>query len=356
MRTLTQIALALPFLLGACQDRQEAGGDDTQTQAEKAAGTPDMANAPEGMVWIPKGKFTMGTPEEVVFGGQLPVRSGAEEWPPHNVILGGFWMDKTEVTNRQYKEFVDATGYLTQAERPFKQEDYPDADPKDLQPAAFVLAEPSERVNALATSHWTWWKLVPGANWRNPDGPGSDLEGRWDHPVVNIAYEDAQAYAKWAGKRLPTEAEWEYAARGGIKDALYPWGNELQPEGKWLANIWQGEFPNENTSDDGFITTAPVKSFPPNGYGLYDIAGNVWEIVADDYEQGYYGRSPLESPQGGKGESIVPGKEIKQRIIRGGSFLCSVGYCTGYRVAARQLSDDITASHHTGFRCVRDAE
>jgi formylglycine-generating enzyme required for sulfatase activity len=350
MRILALTTAALSLALAACQE------DDTVAAKKGGAEAPVPSTAPEGMVWIPKGKFTMGIDEAAAKSGELPVRSGAEEWPPHQVILAGFWMDATEVTNEQFKAFVDATGYLTQAERPFKQEDYPNADPKDLEPAAFVLAQPKEKVDASIASHWTWWKLTPGADWKHPDGPGSDLEGKDDHPVVNLAYEDALAYAKWAGKRLPTEAEWEYAARGGLADALYPWGNDLQPDGKWLANIWQGEFPNENTEEDGFMTTSPVKAYPANGYGLFDMAGNVWEIVGDDYEQGYYSRSPVEAPVGGEGESIVPGKDVKQRIIRGGSFLCSVGYCTGYRVAARQLSDDISASHHTGFRCVKDVE
>ncbi|NCG28242.1 MAG: SUMF1/EgtB/PvdO family nonheme iron enzyme, partial [Verrucomicrobiales bacterium] len=194
---------------------------------------------------------------------------------------------------------------------------------------------------------------------KHPEGPESNLEGRWNHPVVNIAYEDALAYAKWAGKRLPTEAEWEYAARGGLKEKLYPWGNELSPKGKIMANFWQGDFPNKNTNEDSYMTSAPVKSFPPNDYGLFDMGGNVWEMVADKYEKNYYARSPIESPKGGIGESIVKkgeGPIVFQRIIRGGSFLCSEGYCTGYRVGARQLSDDISASYHTGFRCVLDIE
>ncbi len=309
------------------------------------------------MVWIPKGKFRMGTPREIAMDPSMGVRSGAEEWPPHEVILDGFWMDETEVTNAEFRKFVEATGYVTQAERPFKQEDYPNAPPDALEPAAFVLAPPAEHIDdALATSHWTWWKLTPGADWKHPTGPGSDIEGKDDHPVVNLAYADAAAYAKWAGKRLPTEAEWEYAARGGRVDAMYPWGDELAPGGKLMANYWQGDFPNENTAADGFMTSSPVKSFPPNGYGLYDMAGNAWEFVADDYEPGYYARSPIEAPQGGDGEIMEGTKDVMQRIIRGGSFLCSEGYCTGYRVAARQITDDISTSYHTGFRCVKDAE
>ena len=268
-------------------------------------------------------------------------------------------MDTTEVTNAEFKAFVDETGYVTLAERPFKKEDYPNAKPEDLVPAAFVMASPKTNVDVKSESHWSWWKLTNGANWKHPEGPGSDISDKWDHPVVNLAYEDAKAYAHWAGKRLPTEAEWEYAARGGVKDAMYPWGNELLLNGTIMANYWQGDFPNTNTNEDKFLTTAPVKSFSPNGYGLYDLAGNVWEMVADEYEKGYYSKSPIESPTGGIGQSIVnkgEGPIVRQRIIRGGSFLCSEGYCTGYRVAARQLSDDISASYHTGFRCVMDVK
>ncbi len=311
---------------------------------------------PEGMVFIPGGSFIMGTSLEPK---EQPVRSGAEESPPHRVILKPFYMDETEVTNLQFRNFVDETGYKTQAERPFNQKDYPKAKPEDLLPAAFVMAPPKSNVDINTASHWTWWKLVNGADWKHPEGPESNLKGRSNHPVVNIAYEDALAYAKWAGKRLPTEAEWEYAARGGLKEKLYPWGDELSPKGKIMANFWQGDFPNENTNEDSYMTSAPVKSFPPNGYGLFDMGGNVWEMIADKYERDYYARSPIESPKGGIGQSIVKkgeGPIVFQRIIRGGSFLCSEGYCTGYRVGARQLSDDISASYHTGFRCVLDIE
>ena len=309
----------------------------------------------KSMVLVPGGSFTMGT-DALQLAGQ-PVRSGAEESPPHRVILESFYMDETEVTNAQFKIFIEETGYVTLAERPFKKEDYPKAKPEDLVPAAFVMASPKTNVDVKSESHWSWWKLTQGANWKHPEGPESNLEGKWNHPVVNLSYEDAKAYAEWAGKRLPTEAEWEYAARGGIKDSLYPWGNELLLNGTIMANYWQGDFPNKNTNEDNFLTTSPVKSFSPNGYGLYDLAGNVWEMVADEYEKGYYSKSPIESPKGGIGQSIVnkgDGPIVRQRIIRGGSFLCSEGYCTGYRVAARQLSDDISASYHTGFRCVMD--
>jgi sulfatase modifying factor 1 len=334
----------LPFLalLASCEK-----GEVTISDKEVPAG-----EKPPGMIWIEGGTFTMGTNEELAMAN--PVRSGAEETPEHRVIIEGFWMDETEVTNRQFKEFVDVTSYKTQAEIPFKQEDYPNARAEDLLPASFGFKKPDEDVDALKTSHWTWWQLIPNANWKQPEGPGSNIDERMDHPVVCLAYEDCAAYAKWAGKRLPTEAEWEYAARGGHENTLYTWGDELTPGGKWLANIWQGVFPNNNEEADGFWGTSPAKAFPPNDYGLYDMAGNVWEIVADPYKKDYYGESAKYNPKGPTDAADMEGTVgVKQRIIRGGSFLCSEGYCTGYRPAARQLTDDITASCHTGFRCAK---
>ena len=346
MRLLTHLAITCLLALTSCvKDKQET----TKAPVPAAA----------GMVLIPSGAFEMGTSQELFAQGNIPVRSGAEEWPLHRVILDAFYMDATEVTNLQFKEFIVATGYKTQAERPFSQEDYPKAKPEDLLPAAFVMAPPDKKVDIKTEPHWTWWKLTNGADWQHPEGPKANLEGRWDHPVVNIAYEDAEAYAKWAGKRLPTEAEWEYAARGGLEGKLFPWGDELTPGGKHMANCWQGDFPNENTNGDGFMTSSPVKSFPPNGYGLFDMGGNVWELIADQYEKDYYQRSPKFAPKGGVGKPVVEasdGPVVHQRVIRGGSFLCSEGYCTGYRNAARQLSDDISSSYHTGFRCVKDID
>ena len=349
MRLFVHISITCLLALSSCSKGKKTSKLDPAKKTN--------APIPPGMVLVPSGSFNMGTAQELFAQGDIPVRSGAEEWPPHRVILDAFFMDETEVTNRQFKEFVDATGYKTQAERPFSQEDYPNAKPEDLLPAAFVMASLTKKVDIKTEHHTTWWKLTNGADWQHPEGPDSNLDRRWDHPVVNIAYEDAEAYAKWAGKRLPTEAEWEYAARGGLEGKLYPWGDELTPGGKHMANCWQGDFPNENTSEDGFSSSSPVKSFSPNGFGLFDMAGNVWEIVADQYEQGYYQKSPKFAPKGGVGESIVKdGPVVHQRVIRGGSFLCNEGYCTGYRNAARQLSDDISSSYHTGFRCVKDIE
>ena len=304
------------------------------------------------MVWIPGGSFEMGAKEEHLG----PVRAQAEEFPTHRVVLEGFWMDATEVTNAQFRKFVEATGFKTRAERPFSRKDFPNAPEGSLDPGSFVFKQPEFEVDPERSRHDVWWKLVKGADWRHPDGPGSSIEGLDDHPVVSVSAEDAQAYAEWAGKRLPTEAEWEYAARGGAHSQQYIWGDELTPNGTFMANYWQGAFPNENTKADGFLRTAPVKSFPPNAYGLYDMAGNVWEIVKDYYQKGYYEHSPTFDPQGPAVGESVNNTGFPQRIIRGGSFLCTEGYCTGYRPAARQLSDDLSTSHHTGFRCVMDTK
>jgi len=345
----TLIAAGLLCALISCEK------DGEKKAASSGAASKEESNSPKGMVWIEGGTFSMGTSQEVA--QKNPVRSGAEESPVHRVIVEGYYMDETEVTNHQFKEFIDATGYKTQAEIPFSQEDYPNARPEDLAPASFGFKKPEGEVDPLRTSHWTWWQLIPESNWRQPEGPGSNIVERMDHPVVCVAYQDCLAYAKWAGKRLPTEAEWEYAARGGLEEKVYIWGDELKPGGKWLANIWQGDFPNKNLEEDGFWGSSPVKTFPPNGYGLYDMAGNAWEIVADSYKKGYYESSPKYNPRGPNDAPDMEGTTgVKQRIIRGGSFLCSVGYCTGYRPAARQLSDDITTSCHTGFRCVKEAD
>ncbi len=345
MRFPTTSCLATAFLLcllAACEKKPDTTKPSTS----------EPGPAPEGMVLIPGGTFSMGTDPQAA--STQPVRSGAPEFPVHRVVLEPFWMDETEVTNAQFKKFIDATGYKTQSEKAFSPEDYPDAPPGSLDPASFIFKKPSGDVDVATADHMAWWNLVKGADWNHPEGPDSNIDDRMDHPVVNLSYADCKAYADWVGKRLPTEAEWEYASRGGAEGNLYPWGNELNPDGKYLANTWQGTFPNKNTNEDTFLGTSPVKSFPPNGYGLYDIAGNVWEIVADAYDEKYYGSSPKYNPTGPTDAKDMEGTtDIKQRIIRGGSFLCSEGYCTGYRSGARQLSDDITASNHTGFRCAK---
>ena len=295
-----------------------------------------------GMMWIPSGTFIMGSTN-----GQ------PDELPLHPVTLDGFWMDKTEVTNEQFQKFVEATGYVTIAERKPDPKDFPGADPAMLVPGSVVFRPPAE--DPGLENHYAWWKYVPGANWRHPEGPGSSIEGREKHPAVHVAWEDAAAYAKWAGKRLPTEAEWEYAARGGLHQLPYIWGDVKEVNGRTPANIWQGKFPLENTAQDGFKATAPVGRFPPNGYGLYDMAGNVWEWCADWYRPNAYQSAEKLNPKG-PSDSFDPNEpNMPKRVIRGGSYLCSDVYCTGYRPSARMKSAPDTGLSHTGFRCVKNA-
>lgn len=310
------------------------------------------APAPDGMVWIPGGTFLMGD------DGGPP-----DESPAHSVMLDGFWIDRTEVTNGQFKAFVDATRYITVAERTPKREDFrglvpnlEDIPSENLVPGSICYNERFDR-RSLTKDDPLWpyqvWKYVKGANWKHPEGPETNIDARMRHPVVHVSWDDAVAYCKWAGKRLPTEAEWEFAARGGLKGAAYPWGNELVQNGKWMLNIWQGEFPGTNEVKDGFRTTAPVASFPPNGYGLYDMAGNVWQWCSDFYRPDYYRYSPLRNPPG-PSDSFDPNEpNYIKRVQRGGSFMCSDNYCRGYRVAARMKGTPDSGTYHTGFRCVR---
>ncbi len=294
--------------------------------------------APEGMVWVPGGEFWMG---DDLF----------PDAPPQRVHVDGFWMDRTEVTNAQFEKFVKETGYKTVAERKPDAKDFPGVPEEKLVPGSIVFTPPTEVVPL--TEHYRWWQYVPGACWRHPEGPGSDLKERANHPVVHIAWEDAVAYAQSAKKRLPTEAEWEFAARGGLDRKPYGWGDELTPQGKWMANIWQGRFPVENTKQDGFVRTAPVASFPPNGFGLYDMAGNVWEWCADWYRPDYYANSPERNPRGpdSSHDPLEPG--IPKRVQRGGSFLCSDQYCIRYRPGGRGKGAVDSGQSHAGFRCVR---
>jgi formylglycine-generating enzyme required for sulfatase activity len=298
------------------------------------------------MVWIPGGEFWMGADE-------FP---DAQPW--HRDFVTGFWMDKTEVTNEQFEKFVQATKYVTVAERTPRAEDFPGALPENLVAGSVVFSPPDHPVKL--NNHFQWWSYVKGANWRHPEGPQSGIKDRRKYPVVHIAYEDALAYAKWAGKRLPTEAEFEFAQRGGFDRKPYAWGDELKPGGKFMANTFQGHFPDKNTKEDGYATAAPVASFPPNGYGLYDMAGNVWEWTSDWYRHDYYQMlvaqgSLTRNPQGPT-DSVDPSEPgVKKKVHKGGSFLCTDQYCARYIAGGRGKGEPDTGTNHVGFRLVRDA-
>ena len=279
--------------------------------------------------------------------------------PVHRVYVDGFWMDQTEVTNEQFERFTKATGYCTIAEIAPTKEEFPDAPPENLVAGSTVFAPTPEPVKL--NDMFQWWRYEKGANWRHPLGPASDLQGKEKFPVVHVAYPDALAYAGWAGKRLPTEAEWEFAARGGASGRLYAWGNEFKPGGKPMANTYQGQFPVNDTGEDGFVGLAPVAHFPPNGYGLYDVAGNVWEWVSDWYRPDTYARRKLaggveRNPQGPDTPYDPAEPAEKKRVHRGGSFLCTDQYCTRYMVGTRGKGEETTASNHLGFRCVKGRE
>ena len=303
------------------------------------------------MVWIPGGRFTMGG-----IGQDIP----PDETPLHDVKIDGFWMDKTEVTNAQFETFVKATGYLTVAERPLSAAKIPGLLPEfEGKTASLCFRAPPG--GGEATSPYDWWVPVIGADWRHPDGPGTSIEGKEKHPVVHVCYDDAVAYGKWAGKRLPTEAEWEYAARGGMNAQPFIWGKEKVPDGKWMANIWQGKFPAEKKVEDGFEGTAPAGNFPKNGYNLFDMAGNVWEITEDWYRPDTYATlakaSDKEARKNPKGpaDSYDPDEPgAWKKVTRGGSYMCSDNYCRGYRPSARMKTAPDTGLQNTGFRCAKD--
>ena len=300
----------------------------------------------KGMVWVPGGTFQMGSDHHY-----------AEESPAHPVTVDGFWMDRHTVTNAQFERFVRETGHVTVAERAPDPADYPGAKPEMLVPASAVFVKPMRRVSL--DNAYDWWTYVPGADWRHPTGPNSTLKGLSNHPVVHVTFADAEAYAAWAGKALPTEAEWEFAARGGLQGAEFVWGDEFMPNGKPMANTWQGNFPNENLLVDGFERTAPVGSFPANGYGLFEMTGNVWEWTTDWYQE--HARiedacCAMHNPHGGiEHESYDPSLaevRIPRKVMKGGSHLCAPNYCRRYRPAARMPQPIDTSTSHLGFRCV----
>jgi sulfatase modifying factor 1 len=310
------------------------------------------ANSPgrpptKDMVWIPGGIFVMGSDNHY-----------PEEAPAHKVKIDGFWMDRFLVTNGQFQKFIKATGYVTFAERQANPDDYPGAKPELLQPSSIVFIQPEKPIDK--NNHYNWWSYIPGANWRHPEGLGSSIKRREKHPVVHVAYEDVEAYAKWIGKELPTEAEWEFAARGGLDGKAFAWGDELYPKDKIMANTWQGEFPYENLCQDGYDRTSPIGAFPANGYGLYDIIGNVWEWTADWYqEHRHFKKSPcctMTNPRGadreGSYDPQMPDIKIPRKVTKGGSFLCAPSYCQRYRPAARMAQPIDTSTCHLGFRCI----
>jgi formylglycine-generating enzyme required for sulfatase activity len=309
---------------------------------------PEDAAPLSDMKWIPGGTFRMGSNRHYV-----------EERPVHSVTVDGFWMDRTPVTNAEFRKFVDVTGYVTFAEIPPDPKDYPGALPHMLRAGSLVFVAPGQPVDLR---DWTqWWTFMFGANWREPCGPGSSIDGLDDHPVVHVAFRDAEAYAAWANKELPTEAEWEFAARGGLENAEFAWGEELIPGGQYMANTWQGSFPHENLKRDGYERTSPVTAFPPNGYGLHDMIGNVWEWTTDWYSSSHQADAPKScciplNPRGGREEASYDAchaqVRIPRKVLKGGSHLCAPNYCRRYRPAARHAEPIDTSTSHVGFRCV----
>ncbi len=294
------------------------------------------------MILVEGGTFLMGS-------------SNFEDSKPlHRVELHSFYMDEHEVTNAQFAAFVKETGYVTVAERELDPQDFPEVDPKMLVAGSAVFSKPKE-LNSL-NNYLMWWEYVPGANWQHPEGPNSSIKNKMNHPVVQVAYEDAAAYAKWAGKRLPTEAEWEYAARArnDANDDLYYWGKDLKPHGQWIANIYQGQFPIQDSKEDGFEGTAPVKSFQANALGLYDMEGNVWEWCADLYRPDYYQHSTIANPKGPQDSYDPQEPNLEKRVQRGGSFLCNDQYCERYKAGSRGKGEVNSPTNNVGFRCVKD--
>lgn len=306
------------------------------------AGPRSMDTVPLKMIYIKGGSFKMGSTDPM-FDDARPI---------HQVNLKSFWIDEHEVTNAEFAKFVQATGYKTIAERPINPADFPGVPVESLVPGSAVFTPPSKPVSLDNLANW--WTYVAGANWKHPLGPKSNIDNKPNDPVVQISYTDAAAYAKWAGKRLPTEAEWEFAARGGKEMQRYYWGDELKPGGKWKANVFEGHFPDKNIPQDGFAGIAPVKSFPPNGYGLYDMEGNVWEWCHDFYRPDYYKNSQADNPEGPKNSYDPQEPNAVKRVQKGGSFLCSEQYCSRFIAGSRASGEVNSASNNLGFRCVKD--
>lgn len=350
-----KIFLVLCLLVFSCQKNKT----QTQSSANETNKSPNSGELIKtNMIYIKASEFTMGTCEQSNTGDALPAQK---------VKVDGFWIDEHEVTNTDFKKFTEATGYITIAERPVDWEELkkllPEGTPKppaeNLQPGSLVFTPPNHPV--ALNDYSQWWSWINGANWKHPNGPESSIEGLDSHPVVHIALEDAKAFAEWAGKRLPTEAEWELAARGGLTEKEFAWGEELTPNGEYLANFFQGDFPYNNTANDGFTATAPVKSFPPNGFGLYDMVGNVWELCSDFYGVVNFDPTicktlPVQSNPKGPNQTIDPNDPLAvKNVVKGGSFICSEQYCSNYKPSGRQGASFDTGMNHVGFRLVRDA-
>jgi len=346
--SLLVIAAVLPGLSAIM-----AGSNANASNPDETLGHQVTRKSLPGMAWIPGGTFLMGTNDKESF---------PNERPAHLVQVQGFWMDEHDVTNAEFSKFVESSGYVTTAEREIDWEDLkkelppgtPRPDDSALAPGSLVFTPTSGPVPLNNLS--AWWRWVPGANWRHPEGPESSIQGRENHPVVQVSWNDAVAYAQWAQKRLPTEAEWEFAARGGLESKRYAWGDEFKPGGKYMANTWQGVFPVRDSGEDGFKGTSPVGSFPANGYGLYDMAGNVWQWCSDwyraDSNMEAASKNVCRNP-GGPAESYDPSDPYApKRVVKGGSFLCNPDYCESYRPSARRGTPPDTGSSHTGFRCV----
>ena len=348
------ISLLSGFLFTECKPKEEAK-EKVSFSSKVEFADPEPPKKEAGMVWIPGGKFIVGTNEEDAYPAEKPAVE---------VQVSGFWMDTYEVTNAEYAKFVEATGYLTVAERKPEWEELkkqlppgtPKPDDSILVPGSMVFSPPA---NAVPTSDISlWWKWINDANWRQPEGPGSSLKGRENHPVVQIAFEDAEAYAKWIGKRLPTEFEWEFAARGGVNGKRFAWGDELHPNGQYLANTFQGVFPHQNAAQDGFIGSSPVGTFAPNAFGLYDMIGNVWELTSDWYDFLKFARIAGQAPKLDAGMNPCYNPEnpfAMEHVIKGGSFLCAANYCVNYRPSARQGTSFDSGTSNVGFRLVKDS-
>ncbi|MFN7811320.1 MAG: formylglycine-generating enzyme family protein [Planctomycetia bacterium] len=348
--------MAAALVVAGCRPRAQPAAARPAFLPTVVSVAPAPNPAPAGMVWIPGGEFSMGCadPRGRPFGGREAMDDAR---PIHRVRVPGFWMDETEVTNGQVAAFVAATGYTTIAERAPRAEDFPGADPANLVAGSVVFSPPSTPV-PLDHFH-RWWNYVPGADWRHPHGPGSTIEGRDDDPVVHVAHADAEAYAAWAGKRLPTEAEWEFAARGGLSGLVYPWGDEFRPRERWMTNTWQGPFPVRDLGLDGFAGIAPVRRFPANAFGLHDMSGNVWEWCSDWYRPDAYAAADrtedgvVVDPQGPPSSHDPQEPNERKRVLRGGSFLCTEQYCSRYIVGTRGKGEISSGSSHLGFRCVK---